>query len=127
MNERCNCNSHGIYLFQLFSTNLKINIYFVHIFRAVFGLQHPLLLLHEVNPELKVEVLLLELVELVVVLPHGEVAAEVPVPPHRGVGHAPVHLPRQGVLVRHRDRVRGDKPYLQYSIVVNFCGTHDKS
>ena len=74
--------------------NLKINIHFVDIFRAVFGCQHSLLLLHEVNPELKVKILLLEAVELVVVLPHGEVGGALG-QAGRVVGDAAVHLPRQ--------------------------------
>ena len=93
--------------------NLKINIHFVHILGAVLGGEHPLLLLHEVNPELKVQILLLEGVELVIVLPHGEVGAGLG-QAGRAVGDAAVHLPRQGVLGRGRDNVgvSGDEPDL---------------
>ena len=92
------------YLLQFFSMNLKINIHFVHILGAILGGEHPLLLLHEVNPELKVQILLLEGVELVIVLPHGEVGAAL-TQAARAVGDAAIHLPRQGVLGRGGDNV----------------------
>ena len=94
--------------------NLKINIHFVNILGTVLGVrQHSLLLLHEVNPELKVQILLLEAVELVVILAHGEVGGALS-QAARAVGDAPVHLPRQGVLSRGGDNVgvSGDKSYL---------------
>ena len=90
--------SDSEYLSQFFSLNLKINIHFVDILGAVLGGgEHSLLLLHEVNPELKVQVLLLEAVELIVILPHGEVGGALG-QAARAVGDAAVHLPGERVL-----------------------------